>query len=127
MANMPKWIEKFKEQQLKQDAVERQISQKSKDLLDEAREFYGYSVDQRDPRFAQMLEMKEEAERLERRKQRKARKEASTLSTLLKLQEKAKKEREAALLKAAQMKEQQEAGAAEPEAAQDQATGAPPT
>jgi len=78
MAKMPEYINLYKQRLQKQKDAELKVENKRKALLEEAREFFGYHIDPRDPRFLQMQEMKAEEEikmkKLRKREEREAKK-----------------------------------------------------
>ncbi len=93
---MPQYIEEFRKRLHKGEEKELERQARVKTLVEEARDYYGYDVDPRDPRFQEMVERKEEEAKLEKKKKKKEQKKAQTLSAMLALQEQAKKEKEAA-------------------------------
>jgi hypothetical protein len=48
---MPKQIENFYQRLSKKDDLEDERKAKKKEILDQAREYYGYEVNLKDPRF----------------------------------------------------------------------------
>ena len=51
---MPQFIETYKQRLHKLELEERKVEEKRRALLEEARDFFGYRIDPRDPRFVQM-------------------------------------------------------------------------
>lgn len=51
LKKMPKQIENFYQRIVKKDKADEERLKKKQELLDQAREFYGYEVDMRDTRF----------------------------------------------------------------------------
>jgi len=51
LKKMPKQIENFYQRIAKKDKTDEERLKKKQELLDQAREFYGYEVDMRDARF----------------------------------------------------------------------------
>jgi len=81
MAKMPKLIDDYRARIAKADEVDRKQEEKRKALREEARDFFGYDLDHRDPRFEQMQLSKEEEEK----KQQKKKKKEEKLAKLTKL------------------------------------------
>ena len=71
LAKMPKYIAELQNKQKKLDAEEKQRLEKREALLQEAKEYFGYAIDTRDPRFRQMQEMKAEEEKKLKKKRKK--------------------------------------------------------
>jgi len=71
MSRMPQFIKEFHAK--KEKAAEQEQLQKAKhlELLEEARDYFGYSIDPRDPRFEEMKLKKEEEEIKEKKKKKK--------------------------------------------------------
>ena len=78
---MPKLIDDYRARIAKADEVDRKQEEKRKALREEARDFFGYDLDPRDPRFEQMQLSKEEEEK----KQQKKKKKEEKLAKLTKL------------------------------------------
>jgi len=83
MAKMPEYINQYRAKLAKADEAERKQQEKRKALVDEAREYFGYDLDPRDPRFEQMQLKKEEEEKNLKKKKKKEDKLAK-LSHLMK-------------------------------------------
>ena len=108
MAKMPELIEEFRKKIHAKREGERQKAEKAKHLLKEAREYYGYHVETRDPRFTKMLEEKEARAEEEKKVKSKERRQAKQLQMIMNLQEKAVKDREAALKKEEEQRKKEE-------------------
>jgi len=76
MARMPQFIKEYHAKREKAAEQERQQEAKKQQLLEEARDYFGYTIDPRDPRFEEMQMQKEEEEK---KKKKKDRKEAKAL------------------------------------------------
>ena len=63
MAKMPKIIDEYRAKLAKEDELELQRDAKRLALMEEARDYFGYEVDPRDPRVEYMKQMKEEEEK----------------------------------------------------------------
>lgn len=59
MANMPKYIKEYKARLLKAEEEKEQAAAKQKELMEEARDYFGYYIERSDPRFVMMQEQKE--------------------------------------------------------------------
>ncbi len=101
MEKMPQLIEEFRKRLHKVEEKEAERKAKVQELVEEARDFYGYDVDPRDPRFQEMVEKKEEEARMAKKKQQKEQRKALNVAAMLQLQEQARKEKEAATKKEA--------------------------
>lgn len=82
MGKMPQLIQQYRARLAKADEKEHELDLKRQALLDEAREYFGYSIDPRDPRFEQMKEKKEEEEKTLKKKKKKEEKMARFMATL---------------------------------------------
>ena len=60
---MPQLIDEYRKKLSKADEQEQQREAKRQALLEEARDYFGFDIDTRDPRFERMQEMKEEQEK----------------------------------------------------------------
>ena len=70
---MPRLIDEYRAKLVKEEELERKHDEKRQALLEEARDFYGYDVDPRDPRYEYMRQMKEEEEKkLKKQKKKEA-------------------------------------------------------
>ena len=67
---MPQVIKDYRNRLQKLEDQEKQKLVKKKAMLDEARDFYGYSIDANDPRFEQMKLAKEEEEKKLKKKKK---------------------------------------------------------
>jgi len=76
MARMPQFIKEYHAKIEKAAEQEREREAKKRELLEEARDYFGYSIDPRDPRFEEMKLQKEEEEKKQRKK---AKKEAKAM------------------------------------------------
>jgi len=68
---MPQFIKEYHAKLEKAAEQERQDEAKKRALLEEARDYFGYSIDPRDVRFEQMKLQKEEEEKKQRKKDKK--------------------------------------------------------
>lgn len=82
MSKMPQYIQQYRERLTKAEAQERSLESKRKALLEEARDYFGYDIDPRDPRFEQMKEKKEEEEKKLKKKKKKEEKIAKFMASL---------------------------------------------
>ncbi len=57
LKKMPKQIENFYQRIVKKEKADEERLKKKQELLDQAREFYGYEVDMRDMRFVTQLKI----------------------------------------------------------------------
>jgi len=73
MSRMPQFIKEYNVRLEKAADKEREQETKRRELLEEARDYFGYSIDPRDPRFEEMQLRKEEEEKKLRKKRRKER------------------------------------------------------
>ena len=83
MAQMPKWIVEYRQRQALVQTEARERALKKEELLEEARDYFGYKVQANDPKFQQMVEEKEEKEKAEakkRKKEEKAKKLAARIA-----------------------------------------------
>lgn len=71
MARMPQFIKEYHAKLEKAAEQERQHEAKKRALLEEARDYFGYSIDPRDARFEEMKLQKEEEEKKQRKKEKK--------------------------------------------------------
>jgi len=79
MAKMPQFVKEYHDKLDKVAEKERLQEAKKRELLEEARDYFGYSIDPRDPRFEEMkLQKEEEAKKLAKKKKKEL-KEARTL------------------------------------------------
>ena len=83
MSKMPEYIEKYRQRLHKHKAAELQGEQKRKDMMLEARQYFGYKIDPSDPRFQEMVEKREEERRKEKKKQRKLERAARAAGLVL--------------------------------------------
>jgi len=73
MSKMPQFIKEYHAKLEKAADKERQQEAKRRELLEEARDYFGYSIDPRDPRFEEMQLRKEEEElKLKKKKKKEA-------------------------------------------------------
>jgi len=79
MARMSQFIKEYHARLEKAAEQERQQEAKKQQLLDEARDYFGYSIDPRDVRFEEMKLRKEEEEKKRKKKERKEARESRTL------------------------------------------------
>jgi len=79
MARMPQFIKEYHIKLEKAAEQERQQEAKKHELLEEARDYFGYSIDPRDPRFEEMKLQKEEEEKKQKKKEKKEAKESRAL------------------------------------------------
>jgi len=68
---MPQYIKEFHAKQEKRAEKEREQEAKKHELMEEARDYFGYSIDPRDPRFEEMKLKKEEEEKMQAKKKKK--------------------------------------------------------
>ena len=91
---MPEYIETFRKKlHNHQDSLVEQEDRK-RELMEEAREYFGYHVDPGDPRFVRMQEQKREEKQKQRKKLKKEMKTANEQKALKKMVEEVKKESE---------------------------------
>ena len=82
MKKMPELIEKFRSRLHVLEKEEEESEKRKQVLLDEAREYFGYKMDNNDPRFKEMQEAKAEEELKMRKKKKKEAKQARILAKL---------------------------------------------
>ncbi|XP_014780382.1 growth arrest and DNA damage-inducible proteins-interacting protein 1 [Octopus bimaculoides] len=82
MKAMPKLIAEFHKQTEQKQLLQKKQEEKKAKLLEEARAYFGYSVDPRDEKFKQMLAEKEAAEKKAAKQQKKAEKMAKVTARL---------------------------------------------
>ncbi|XP_064625623.1 large ribosomal subunit protein mL64-like [Lineus longissimus] len=71
MEKMPELIAQYEAKLRKKEADVRKSEERKKRLLEEAKEFFGYDIDYRDPKFKQLQELKEaEAKKLAKQKKK---------------------------------------------------------
>jgi len=75
MEKMPEIIAAYKNTIAKRRDEEKRVDDKRKVLLEEARDYFGFTIDVRDPRFIQMKEDRDEAEISRRKEKKKAERE----------------------------------------------------
>jgi len=68
---MPQFIKEYHAKLDKVAQQERLQEAKHRELLEEARDYFGYSIDPRDPRFEEMKLKKEEEEKMIKKKKKK--------------------------------------------------------
>jgi len=71
MAKMQQYIKEYHARKEKVAQQEQLQEAKKRELLQEARDYFGYSIDPRDPRFEEMQLRKEEEEKKLKKKKRK--------------------------------------------------------
>jgi len=71
MAKMPQFVKEYDGRLEKIAEAERQQEAKKQELMEEARDYFGYSIDPRDPRFEEMRLRKEEEEKQIAKKKKK--------------------------------------------------------
>ena len=71
MSKMPELIAKFHSKREKKAGEISKMDEKRQALLDEAREYFGYDISPRDPRFLELVERKQEEEKRLKKKMRK--------------------------------------------------------
>lgn len=93
LSKMPKQIESYFQRMVKKNKAEEDKLNKKKELLDQAREFYGFEVEMRDGRVQETLKRfqdeKKASEKLKKKEEEKQRKITSSLQQKLKEGEKA--------------------------------------
>lgn len=94
LAKMPKLIENFRMKIRKETEKETKAADKQKRLLEEARDFFGYEISTKDPRFQQMKEAKEEEERKARKQKVKEERKAASILKLQALAAESKEKRQ---------------------------------
>ncbi|KAL3869745.1 hypothetical protein ACJMK2_042386 [Sinanodonta woodiana] len=95
MALMPKWIAEYHKREEAKKQVQNEQEKKKQKLLDEARDYYGYSITPHDPKFKQMLEEKALEEKKAKKAMKKQYKTERAQAFLQKqLEQKAKEEEE---------------------------------
>jgi len=82
MAKMPGIIDQYRSRLVKADEAERRQQDKKRELQEQARDFFGYNLDPRDPRFEQMELEKEEEEKKLKKKKKREEKQAKLVSLL---------------------------------------------
>ncbi|ELU18930.1 hypothetical protein CAPTEDRAFT_226802 [Capitella teleta] len=85
MAAMPKYIQEHKARLLKTEAEEAAALAKQKELMEEARDYYGYEIARNDPRFVLMVEMKEEEAKAAKKQKKKEDRDANVKRVLSEL------------------------------------------
>jgi hypothetical protein len=71
MEKMPELIAQYEEKLHKKEEDMQKAEERKKRLLEEAKEFFGYDMDYRDPKFKQLQELKEaEAKKLAKQKKK---------------------------------------------------------
>lgn len=68
---MPQFIEEYKQRLKKKENQEMMAQSKKKMMVEEARDFFGYHIDQSDPRFEQLKLTREEEEKKMQKKKKK--------------------------------------------------------
>ena len=68
---MPQFVKEYNTRLEKIAETERQQEAKKQELMEEARDYFGYSIDPRDPRFEEMKLQKEEEEKKVAKKKKK--------------------------------------------------------
>jgi len=85
---MPKSIEKYYQGVNKKNIAESEKARKREEILDQAREYYGFKVDLRDKRIKDMVEkLQEEKKKLEKAKKKEEDKKKQVMMKQLKIQE----------------------------------------
>lgn len=88
LEKMPKMLEKYYQSVHKKRAVEAERVAKRQEVLDQAREYYGFEVDLRDKRIKDMVEkMQEEKKKAERAKKKEDERKKFNMMKQLKVQE----------------------------------------
>ncbi|GAB1604403.1 growth arrest and DNA damage-inducible proteins-interacting protein 1-like [Argonauta hians] len=82
MKAMPKLIAEFHKQAEQKEILLKKQEEKKAKLLEEARQYFGYSVDPRDEKFKEMLAEKEAAEKKAAKQQKKAERLAKVTARL---------------------------------------------
>jgi len=82
MAKMPSIVDQYRTRLSKTDEAERKQREKKQELLEQARDFFGYYLDPKDPRFEQMALEKEEEEKRLKKKKKREEKQAKLMSLL---------------------------------------------
>ncbi|UJR27194.1 hypothetical protein I4U23_008490 [Adineta vaga] len=85
LKNMPKMIDDFRKRTIERERAKKAEVKVKSDLADQARDFYGFSVDPDDERMQFMLLQLEEAQKAEEKKARKAAKKLEAHQQLQKL------------------------------------------
>ncbi|KAK3592902.1 hypothetical protein CHS0354_004128 [Potamilus streckersoni] len=95
MAMMPKWIAEYHKREAAKQLAQNEQEKKKQKLLDEARDYYGYSITPQDPKFRQMIEEKALEEKKAKKAMKKQQKTERAQAFLQKqLEQKAKEEEE---------------------------------
>merc|ERR1712142_1395386 len=89
---MPSLIDEFKNKLKVREEAEKEAMRQQADLLDEARDFFGYAIEANDDRIVKFLEQKENAEKEKAKAERKAAKQAEAKKQLEELARKATEE-----------------------------------
>ncbi|RNA39226.1 growth arrest and DNA damage-inducible s-interacting 1 [Brachionus plicatilis] len=88
LKKMPATIDSFYQRIVKRDKLDKEKEAKKQDVLDQAREFYGYEVDLRDPRIQEMIKKFQEErkviEKAKKKEEEKKRAQAMQLQQKLK-------------------------------------------
>jgi len=88
LVKMPKMIEKFYQGVSRKDIAEEEKTKKREEIMDQAREYYGFKVDLRDRRIKDMVDkLQEEKKKVEKAKKKEEEKKKQTLMKQLKIQE----------------------------------------
>lgn len=82
MKKMPALIEELRSKLMKAEEAEKTQEVKRQAMMNEARDYFGFDIDPRDPRFIHMQELKAEEEKQAKRKKRKEDKQARLMAML---------------------------------------------
>merc|ERR1719187_3177101 len=92
MKEMPSLIDEFKNKLKVREEAEKEAMRQQADLLDEARDFFGYAIEENDDRIVKFLEQKEAAEKEREKQERRALKQAEAKRQLEELAKRATEE-----------------------------------
>ena len=79
---MPQYIEQFMAKRYAKFEQEQAAREKSKWLMEDARDYYGFAIHEGDPKLAELKELRQAEEMEEKKKQRKAQKQAKVMAKL---------------------------------------------
>ena len=92
MAEMPSLIAEFESKMKSRREADREATSKKREMLDEARDFFGYAIEENDDRIVKFLEQKEAAEKEKERAEKRAAKQAEAKRQLEELAKRATEE-----------------------------------
>jgi len=92
MKEMPSLIDEFKNKLKVREEAEKEAMRQQADLLDEARDYFGYAIEENDDRIVKFLEQKENAEKEKVKAEKKAARQAEAKKQLEELARRATEE-----------------------------------